>query len=96
MEYNFEWDPEKARINILKHRVSFEQAASVFQDPRALSIYDKVHSEAEDRWITMGITSNHQIIIVNHTIKHMDDNSCLIRIFSSRKATDKEESQYLE
>lgn len=55
MQYNFEWDPEKAKINVTKHGVTFEQAAAVFKDPMALSIYDEESSSSlEDRWITLG------------------------------------------
>ena len=46
MQYNFEWDPEKAQSNRRKHGVSFEQAASALRDPRALSVYDREHSDA--------------------------------------------------
>ena len=53
--YTFEWDPEKARTNLRKHGVSFEQATEVFRDTMMLTIYDDEHSTAEeDRWITMG------------------------------------------
>ena len=49
MNYSFEWDPIKAKSNILKHKVSFEDAASVFRDKNAISIYDEKHSFKEDR-----------------------------------------------
>lgn len=49
MQYNFEWDPEKAPSNRRKHGVSFEQAATVLRDPRALSVYDAEHSKRGDR-----------------------------------------------
>ena len=49
MRYYFEWDPQKAKINLKKHKVSFERACTVFKDPNALSIYDEEHSEKEDR-----------------------------------------------
>jgi uncharacterized DUF497 family protein len=55
VEYNFEWDPAKARENLRKHRVSFERAAQVFLDPHMLSIYDEAHSASEERWITLGV-----------------------------------------
>ena len=55
MNYNFEWDPHKAQHNYRKHKIRFEEAATVFTDPRALTIFDSDHSEYEDRWITMGI-----------------------------------------
>ncbi len=55
MNYNFEWDPNKAKLNKEKHTVNFEEAATVFHDPMALTIYDPDHSETEDRWLTIGI-----------------------------------------
>jgi hypothetical protein len=56
INYNFEWDPIKAHDNRDKHAVTFDEAATVFRDSKALSIFDPDHSEAEDRWITMGIS----------------------------------------
>lgn len=56
INYNFEWDPGKAHDNLGKHDVSFDEAATVFRDSKALSIFDPDHSENEDRWITMGIS----------------------------------------
>jgi hypothetical protein len=49
INYNFEWDPNKARSNQVKHGISFEEAATVFRDPQALSIFDDEHSSNEDR-----------------------------------------------
>jgi len=96
LQYNFEWDPEKAKINKNKHKVNFEHAATIFKDPRAISIYDSGHSENEDRWITMGLSSNGTLLIVNHTYKQVDDKTAIVRIISSRKATKQERKQYEE
>ena len=52
--YNFSWDLKKAKSNIKKHKVSFEQATQVFLDQFALTIFDDEHSEYEERWITLG------------------------------------------
>ena len=54
MSLAFEWDEEKAKKNLKKHRVSFEEASTVFGDPLALTIPDPLHSEEEDRFITLG------------------------------------------
>jgi len=54
LQYNFEWDPYKAKQNLRKHKMSFERAAEAFLDPLAISIYDDEHSLDEDRWITIG------------------------------------------
>ena len=55
MIYNFEWDNKKNKSNQKKHGVSFEQATTVFQDPRALTLFDDEHSITEERWVTLGI-----------------------------------------
>jgi uncharacterized DUF497 family protein len=94
--YDFEWDPEKAQQNRRKHGVAFEQAATVFHDPRAASVFDEEHSAAEDRWITMGISASGGLLVVHHTFQEVDDTRVRIRIFSSRKATPEETRQYKE
>ncbi len=52
MNYDFEWDNNKAQSNLKKHKVSFESATAVFRDEKALSIFDEIHSDYEDHWIT--------------------------------------------
>ena len=94
MNYNFEWDFEKARNNFLKHKVTFEKAATVFKDPKAVSIFDIDHSQYEERWITLGITKNGTLIVTVHTFKEMDNENCRVRMISARKATKKEIKQY--
>jgi uncharacterized DUF497 family protein len=94
VNYNFEWDIDKAKLNISKHGVSFREAASVFKDSMALSMYDDAHSEQEERWITLGISENGRLLTVCHTFKQLSDNNVIIRIYSSRKATKKEIKQY--
>jgi uncharacterized DUF497 family protein len=96
LDYDFGWDPKKAAGNRKKHRAAFEQAATVFKDPRALSIYDAQHSATEDRWITLGISESSGLLVVHHTFQETDANSVRIRIYSSRKATKGEVSQYVE
>ncbi len=96
MQYNFEWDPGKAKINIRKHKISFEQSATIFRYPRAVSIYDKEHSDTEDRWITLSLASNGILVTVHHTFEQLDNNNAIVRIISSRKATKREAKQYRE
>ncbi|MCP4129879.1 MAG: BrnT family toxin [bacterium] len=96
MIYNFEWDPNKAQINPKKHKISFDNAATVFKDPKAISIYDDEHSTDEDRWITIGLTASSNLVVVSHLFKQIDENTVIIRIISSRKATKNEEKQYME
>ena len=96
MQYDFAWDPDKARRNRQKHGVSFGQAAAVFHDPRAASLYDDEHSESEDRWITLGLTAVGSLVVVHHTFEQIDDNLARVRIFSCRKATRQQIEQYTE
>ena len=96
MNYNFEWDPNKAKSNISKHKISFEDAISIFKDERAISIYDEEHSVSEDRWITIGMDLKTRTLVVVHTFIKVDDNNCNIRIISARKATKNEQKAYEE
>ena len=94
MNYNFEWDPRKAKDNLAKHKVSFQRAAAIFFDPFALSIFDDEHSLDEDRWITLGKDNNSVLIVVSHTFRKIDPNTFTIRLISARKATRKERRHY--
>ncbi len=96
MDYNFEWDPGKERTNRKKHGVGFEQAATVFADKRALSLFDAQHSDEEDKWVTMGLSEGGGLLVVHHTFEEIDATTVRIRIFSSRKATKREARQYAE
>jgi hypothetical protein len=96
MEYCFEWDPSKAAANQRKHGVSFGQAATVFLDPRALSLYDDEHSAEEDRWITLGLSATGGLLLVHHTYEESSTSAIRIRIISSRKPTKREVRQYTE
>ncbi len=96
MQYNFEWDPVKAKINWKKHKVRFEHAATVFRDPLAISIFDNEHSDYEDRWMTLGVSSTGNVLVVHHTFNEIEASNANIRIFSSRKATNREKQEYIE
>jgi len=96
LRYQFDWNPEKERQNIRKHRISFRRAATLFRDPNQLSIFDDAHSDQEDRWITLGIDDSGVLRTVVHTYEQIDENRCLIRIISARKATSSESRQYRE
>jgi uncharacterized DUF497 family protein len=96
VNYNFEWDPRKAQDNREKHGVAFDEAATVFADLKALSIFDPDHSESEDRWITMGISEKGRLLMVIHTFREERKDSVTIRIVSSRKATKQETKTYRE
>lgn len=96
MKYNFEWDPNKAKMNIRRHGISFEQVAEIFTDHFTISVFDEGHSQEEERWITIGKNKNEKILVVIHTFDQQNGNQCNIRIISARKATKKETKQYEE
>lgn len=93
-QYQFEWDPIKARRNLRTHGVAFERAATVFLDPEALSEFDERHSEDEDRWITLGSDGTGSLLVVCHTYRSETAESARIRLISARKATKKEAQEY--
>jgi hypothetical protein len=94
--YEFEWDPVKARANRTKHGLDFERAATVFQDPLALTIPDEEHSEAEARWITLGKDASGQYALVIHTFDWLDDERGRVRLISARRPTKGEIGGYEE
>ena len=89
----FLWDPNKNLANIKKHKISFEEAKTVFYDDNARLIPDSEHSVTEERFIILGITDKLRLLIVVHTYKESDD---VIRIISARKATKTESNYYYE
>ncbi len=89
MSYSFEWDPEKEKNNIAKHKVDFKTAMQVFKDPDYVEIYDMEHSEIEDRYIAIGSVG--KILFVVFTER--TDN---IRIISARLASKLERRLYYE
>ena len=88
---HFEWDPRRAAANARKHGVSFDEAKSVFVDERAKLIDDPDHSEDEDRFVLLGLSSVLRLLLVCHCYR--SENS-VIRIISARKATAKESKSY--
>ena len=87
----FEWNLTKARSNINKHGVSFEEAQSVFYDEFALQFYDEESSEMEDRFILLGMSNDSKLLIVCHCERQGGE---IIRIISARKATRNERKYY--
>jgi hypothetical protein len=87
----FIWDQNKNLTNIKKHKISFEEAETVFFDDNARLIHDPEHSISEERFIILGITNKLRLLVVVHTYKE-DDN--VIRIISARKATKTETKYY--
>ncbi len=96
MRYTFEWDPVKAKGNLRKHGVSFDRAAEVILDPRAVSIFDEEHSKDEERWVTLGRDSRGIVLVLIHTFLEVSPKECKIRMISARKATKREIKQYEE
>ena len=86
----FEWDPKKAATNQRKHRVSFQEAATVFGDFLSVTFDDPDHSDDEERYVTIGISSQDRVLVVSHT-----DRNDTIRIINARRAT-RFESKYYE
>ena len=87
----FEWDTDKAIRNRQKHGVPFEEAATVFDDVMFITVIDDEHSVDEERYITIGMSSQGRLLIVAHT-----DRNGRIRIISAREATKQEERFYAE
>ena len=89
----FEWEARKAASNRKKHRVSFEEAVTAFEDESALVIDDPAHSKFEDRFILLGMSQLARILVIVHCFRELDQK---IRIISARKATRHEHSQYFK
>jgi hypothetical protein len=87
----YEWDPRKAHANRRKHGVSFEEAASVFQDAEALTFDDPDQSDDESREMTIGISTRGRVLFVSHCARGER-----IWIIIARKATSRERKQYGE
>jgi len=90
---DFDWDENKARINIEKHGISFEEARTVFYDEEALTIFDPDHSSDEDRFVILGLSSTTRLLTVCHCYRGSNET---IRIISARKATSNEAKIYRE
>lgn len=90
-DLRFEWDPEKNKQNQRKHVVAFEEAESAFADQHGLFMSDPEHSEDEDRFILLGLSSALRTLVVCHCYRKRED---VIRIISARKANASERSQY--
>lgn len=92
-QIRFEWDRRKAAENVRKHRVSFEEAATAFNDDRALLIDDPDHdAEEDDRLVLVGLSSKLRILVVVHCYRESES---VIRIISARRANRREESEYV-
>jgi uncharacterized protein len=91
MKPKFEWNPDKAKVNLQKHQIDFEEASSIFDDPQFITFLDEEHSTDEERYITIGLSNKNRLLMVAHT-----DRNDHIRIISARKVTKHEEKCYQE
>ena len=87
----FEWDPRKAKLNLRKHRISFEEATTAFRDPLSATAPDPDHSSSENRCVTFGVSSNGRLLTISHTERGES-----IRIINARPATKQERKIYEE
>ena len=91
IDIGFEWDERKSRENKRKHKVSFEEAQTVFLDENAIRFFDPDHSQDEDRFIMLGMSFTLRVLVVCHCYRGDDS---VIRIISARKADKHEQSDY--
>ena len=91
VEMRIEWDPKKAKSNLRKHKVSFEEAVTAVSDPLSKTGADPDHSVTEDRFITFGVSIRGRLLVVAHTEEHET-----IRIISARLASKRERKLYEE
>jgi uncharacterized DUF497 family protein len=94
-ELRFEWNNEKNNANLRMHGVSFEEAKTVFYDGSAIEFYDENHSQKEDRFLMIGLSSKLKLLLVSYTVIE-GKNEDVIRIISSRKPTKNEQKVYFE
>ncbi len=88
---DFEWDKKKEKINFEKHGVTFDEATTVFYDEHAVQYYDPDHSDAEDRFLLLGMSFKLRAIVVCHCFRKGETT---IRIISARKANKEEKKEY--
>ena len=91
MSITFEWDAAKASLNKKKHKISFDEAKTVFSDENAIVIHDPEHLDNEERFVILGLSAIVRLLVVCHCFRDKDS---IIRIISARKATKSESTQY--
>ena len=94
MNLIFEWDENKAGLNLRKHRVSFEEAKAVFNDALLITLPDIRHSKDEQRYLSIGCSILNRVLLVVHTEREEDRDFTVVRIISSRQATPTERRTY--
>ena len=96
MKIVFEWDENKARINLEKHKIGFDEARTIFADPLLVTFVDELHSDKEERFISIGLSRRNRILLAVHTEREEQNETIIIRIISCRKATQTERRRYDE
>jgi len=91
VSYEFEWDAAKAESNLKKHGVLFEEAVTAFADPLSLNMPDSAHSAEEERFLVLGMSTRHRLLVVAYA-----ERSPRTRIISAREATRRERNDYEE
>jgi uncharacterized DUF497 family protein len=91
MPIKFDWEKRKAQDNLRKHRIDFNEASTVFADTLSITIPDPDHSDDEERWVTMGLSNRHRLLVVVHT-----EEDETIRIISARRVDRLERRKYEE
>jgi len=89
----FDWDPSKAKLNLQKHAIAFDDAIFVFEDPYAFLLQDRVDPSGEPRWQAIGMVSGLVVLLVAHTVRQQGEDE-IIRLISARQATRKEKKLY--
>lgn len=96
LRFEFDWDINKARSNLSKHKISFDEGKTIFKDPFLVTFPDKFHSDREERLISIGMSKNRRLLLVVHLEKMESENIVFLRIISCRKATASERKIYEE
>lgn len=94
MKLIFEWNESKAKSNLQKHKISFDETKTIFDDAFLVTFPDDFHSDEENRFISIGNSTNNRILLVVHTKQDRKTDVIIIRIISSRKATASEREIY--
>jgi hypothetical protein len=96
VELIFEWDENKARENLRKHKVGFEEAKTIFNDPVLITFPDESHSDDEERYISIGLSAKRRVLLAVHTERVQNGDTLIIRLINCRKATAGERRIYEE
>jgi hypothetical protein len=96
VELIFEWDENKARENLRKHKVSFEEAKTIFNDPVLITFPDEYHSDDEERYVSIGLSAKRTVLLAVHTERVQNGDTLIIRLINCRKATARERRIYEE